>query len=605
VNSADELLLEVSGLEVESRAKGLVQTLVARVDLDIRSGETVGIVGESGSGKSLTARSIAGLLPPTLHASGSVRFRGKELIGLRERQLRQFRGKHVAVLFQDPYTMLNPLLRVGNQVMETIHGPDGRRLRGDPASREVARRLAEVGLLPSVARRYPFELSGGMRQRVGIAAALASDPKLLIADEPTTALDVSTQKEILELLRSIQRRRKMGLILITHDLRVAFSMCDRIYVLYAGRVVEEAAAGALEEEPLHPYSVALLLAEPPLERRVTILASSSGRVPPPDEVTAMCAFAPRCLWAQPPCRQAAPPLRRIEGRSTACARITEIRSELALTRLSASTTDEPTLNHSTDRPASLLSIRHLRKSYGDVEVLRGVSLDIGAGESVGLVGESGSGKTTIARCLLGLTTPSSGRMTLGGIDADSPASLSAAERRRLRASVQMIFQDPYSSLNPARTVGATLREALHVVEREEAGSVGELLDLVGLPDSYARRKPAALSGGERQRVAIARAVAVRPRLIVCDEPVSSLDVTVQAQILDLFRTLRQELGVSYLFITHDLAVVRQVTERVYVLHRGEVVEEGRVDAVLDAPRDAYTRALIDSVPRTTPGWLNV
>jgi peptide/nickel transport system ATP-binding protein len=599
-----ELLLEVDGLRIKSHARGIVRTLVARVDLEVRSGETVGIVGESGSGKSLTARAIAGLLPPTVYATGSVRLNGQEILGLRERRLREIRGKHVAVLFQDPYTMLNPLLRVGTQVMETVRGPNGRRLRGNGAGKDAVRRLAEVGLGPGVARRYPFELSGGMRQRIGIAAALASDPDLLIADEPTTALDVSTQKEILELLRSIQQRRHMGLVLITHDLRVAFSMCDRIYVLYAGRVVEEARARSLEQEPLHPYSVALLLAEPPLERRVKSLASSPGRVPPPDEVSAMCAFAPRCVWARPVCRESAPPLERILDRSTACARITEIRAELSLVRFAPN--DGGTAHvHAVAEPGALLSIRDLRKSYGDLEVLRGVSLDIAEGESVGLVGESGSGKTTLARCLVGLARPSSGQMLVDGLDAAMPESLPAADRRRLRASVQMIFQDPYSSLNPSRTVGATLREALQVAGREEAGTVADLLDRVGLPASFARRKPAALSGGERQRVAIARAIAVRPRLIVCDEPVSSLDVTVQAQILDLFGSLRREIGMSYLFITHDLAVVRQVAERVYVLYRGEVVEEGFVDAVLDSPRDAYTRALIESVPRTAPGWLKV
>jgi peptide/nickel transport system ATP-binding protein len=594
-------LLDVAGLRIESRIKRVSHTIVDGIDLRIRSGETIGIVGESGSGKSLTARAIVGLLPPSVHATGQIRFRSQDISNIGERRLRPFRGRHVSLLFQDPYTLLNPLLRVGRQIMETARDADGRGLRGRPARDDAARRLAEVGLDPSIAEKYPFQLSGGMRQRVGIAAALASDPELLIADEPTTALDVTTQKEILELLRSIQRHRGMGLILITHDLRVAFSMCERIYVLYAGRVLEVAPAEALEREPLHPYSLALLLAEPPIERRVAALATASGAVPPPDEVAGICAFAARCAWRASICRQGAPPLAEIGDRSTACVRIADVRGELAAQRAARAAETPPATRPPS--PGALLSIDGLRKSFGAHDALRGVSLEVHEGESVGLVGESGSGKTTLARCLVGLERPSAGSIVLGGIEAAAPGSLTSAQRRQLRSTVQIIFQDPYSSLNPARTVGATLREALQLLGESSSADVGELLQRVGLPASFARRKPAALSGGERQRVAIARAIAIKPRLIVCDEPVSALDVTVQAQILDLFRELGAELGVSYLFITHDLAVVRQVVDRVYVLYRGEVVEDGPVDDVLDRPRDGYTRELIASVPRTDAEWL--
>ena len=602
MSTRDEPLLEVSALRIESESKGVIRTIVTGIDLEIKAGETVGIVGESGSGKSLTAKAVCGLLPPGVSASGSVRFRGEEILNLSERRMRRFRGQHVSLLFQDPYTLLNPLLRIGTQVMETASGPDGARLRGESARLDAARRLAEVGLDSTIAKRYPFELSGGMRQRVGIAAALASDPELLIADEPSTALDVTTQKEILELLRSIQRDRDMGLILITHDLRVAFSMCDRIYVLYAGQVLEIAAASALEREPWHPYSLALLLSEPPLDHRVEKLASAAGSVPPPDDVARVCAFLERCDWRASVCEQGRPELLATNGHSTRCVRIGEIRPALAerraATRLVETRVESPQAS-----AGALLGIRGLRKSFGKNEALRGVSLEMFDGESIGIVGESGSGKTTLARCLVGLEQPSSGQIVIAGLDAVARQSLSSSDQRLLRTTVQMIFQDPYSSLNPSRTVGATLREALQVAGLDSPGTVADLLARVGLPAAFSGRKPAALSGGERQRVAIARAIAVRPRLIICDEPVSALDVTVQAQILDLFRELHDELGVGYVFITHDLAVVRQVVDRIYVLYRGEVVEAGPVDAVLDHPSEDYTRKLIDSVPRAEAGWL--
>jgi peptide/nickel transport system ATP-binding protein len=585
-------LLVVDGLRIESSLGGRRRTIVAGIDLAIAPGETVGIVGESGSGKSLTARAVLGLLPPGVTASGSVRFDGEELLGRRERALRRYRGRHISLLLQDPFTLLNPLMPVGRQITETLDDRRG----------EAARRLAEVGIDdPTVARKYPFQLSGGMRQRVGIAAALASDPEILIADEPSTALDVTTQKEILRLLRSIQERRRMALVLITHDLRVAFSMCDRVYVLYAGSVLEVAPAAELEQAPLHPYSLALLVSEPPLDRRLAALAAVEGTVPAPDDVSSCCPFAPRCGWTQPVCTAGPVVLAPVaEQRLSACVRIGEIATELAAARAAAAiAAPVDGLPPAVGEP--LVRIEELSKSFGATRALSGVSLDVFAGESVGLVGESGSGKSTLARCLLGLEQPSGGRIRIDGIDATDYDALRDADLRRVRAAVQIIFQDPYSSLNPARSVGGTLSEALAM--SSERGTVAELLERVGLPAAYARRKPAALSGGERQRVAIARALAVRPKLIVCDEPVSALDVSVQAQILNLFREIRDELGVAYLFITHDLAVVRQVVERVYVLYRGAVVETGAVDAVLGRPNHDYTQRLVESVPRSEPGWL--
>ncbi|HEX6330938.1 MAG TPA: ABC transporter ATP-binding protein [Actinomycetota bacterium] len=595
-------LLEVEGLRIASGPKG-ERAITTGTDLVVLPGETVGIVGESGSGKSLTARAILRLLPEGVTATGSVRYRGRELMDRSEREMRRLRGGGISLLFQDPFTMLNPLLRCGEHIAEMLTDASDARIPRDRLREETRRRLAEVGIHdPTVARRYPFQLSGGMRQRVALGSALAKDPELLIADEPSTALDVTTQAEILNLLRSVQQARGMGLILITHDLRVAFTTCHRVYVLYAGSLLEVGGADALEREPLHPYTLGLLLSEPSVEQKLGELSAIPGSVPAPDQVADRCAFSPRCRWAQEVCRASPPDLVEVEpGRSSACVRLPEIRTEMAEHRdriLGQAAAAEPVTG------APLATVGEVSKTFDlgrgrRVDALKGVSLTIGPGECVGLVGESGSGKTTLGRCLVGLETPTDGRIEIDGIDASDFARVPREDRTRLRRTVQMIFQDPYSTLNPRHTVGRTLTEALQRSgggRRSAGAAVAELLDRVGLPEAYAPRRPAALSGGERQRVAIARALAVAPKLLVCDEPVSALDVSVQAQILNLFRRLQAELGVSSLFITHDLAVVRQVADRIYVLFKGEVVERGPADEILARPKHDYTRALMASVP---------
>ena len=594
-------LLELRGLRIASAAGAIVD----RLDLDLAAGETIGIVGESGSGKSLTAKALVGLLPPGVTATGRVSFDGRDLLAGGERQWRRLRGAEIALMLQDPFTMLNPLMRVGRQITETIRDDDGRKLSRSAARTEAAARLAEVGIRdPRVIDRYPFQLSGGMRQRVGLAAALASDPRLLIADEPSTALDVTTQREILRLIRSTQERRGMSVILVTHDLRVAFAFCERIYVLYAGALLETAPTHALERQPLHPYTHGLLTSEPPLGRRVARLDAIPGSVPAAEAVLGECAFATRCAWVENACRTGRPPLRDVGGgRFTACRRIDEIATQLVPESLG-----EAPHVHLGKGAAPVVRIRELAKSFdGGVVALDGVTFDIGAGESVGLVGESGSGKTTLARCLVGLETPSSGTVEVDGTDVSDYDALTDEQRDRARRTVQIVFQDPYSTLNPARTVGFTLLEALRrsaARRSERSRTIAELLELVGLPARYASRKPAALSGGERQRVAIARALALRPQVLICDEPVSALDVSVQAQILNLLGELNAKLGLGYLFITHDLAVVRQVTDRLYVLYDGRVVESGPTEQVLGAPAHEYTRSLIASVPQSNPTWLS-
>ena len=588
-------LLEVRNLRIESCRGSHRTTIADGVSLHVDRGETIGIVGESGSGKSLTAKSIVGLLPPNVEATGEILYRGRQILGIPERELRDVRGKQIGLVLQDPFTMLSPLRRCGRHIDELLRDPQGGRLSRAERRNEAVRRLREVGIDdPSVVDRYPFELSGGMRQRVGLAAALARDPDVLIADEPSTALDVTTQQEILALLGSLQTSRGMGLVLITHDLRVAFDRCDRVYVLYAGSLLEVAPARELEREPLHPYTLGLLLSEPAGDRRVPELVAIPGSVPAHDLVTDRCAFSTRCAWVAEQCVEAAPPLLPVAaGRYSACIRLEEIRDQLAATRRAAR--DESAVVEEAAVLEPIVRVSHLVKHFGSTTALGGVSIEVGAGESVGIVGESGSGKTTLARCLVGLETADEGNIEIGGFAAEDFSTLGRTDRRALRRAAQIIFQDPYSSLNPARTIGSTLKEALAVTGRP-ADEVAVLLDQVGLPAGYAHRKPASLSGGERQRVAIARALAVGPRVLICDEPVSALDVSVQAQILNLLARLRRELALSYVFITHDLAVVRQIADRVYVLYRGKVVESGKVDEVLDNPQHDYTKRLVASIP---------
>jgi peptide/nickel transport system ATP-binding protein len=601
-------VLEVNGLRIERVRPDRRDTIVSGVDLVLAPGETIGIVGESGSGKSMTARAIMGLLPRALEARGEVRYRDRNLLELNERGWQAMRGSEIGLILQDPFTMLNPVLTCGKIIAESL--PKEPRLSRDARRAEVNRRLAEVGIRDeSVADRYPFQLSGGMRQRVGIAAALARDPRVLIADEPTTALDVTTQRDVLALIKGIQAGRGMSLILITHDLRVAFAVCDRVYVLYAGSLVEVGSSAELDAEPLHPYTLGLLLSEPSAERRTSELVAIPGSVPAPDDVAGSCTFAPRCRWAAAPCTAESPRLAEVApNRLSACLRVPEIRAEMAILRQRGQEDRVP--DAAEPASTSLIQVEDVRKVFRNgrrtVTALDGVSIEVGEHESVGIVGESGSGKTTLARILVGLEQATSGQVVIDGIPASNWASMSARDRRKLRSTIQIVFQDPYSSLNPMRSIGSILREAIAIGEpalRDRDAEVDSLLRSVGLPADYAARKPVALSGGERQRVAVARVLAAQPRILVCDEPVSALDMSVQAQILNLLIKLRSERGLGYLFITHDLSIVRQVTDRIYVMHRGRVVESGPTEEVLTNPRDPYTATLLKSVPRPEPEWL--
>jgi peptide/nickel transport system ATP-binding protein len=596
-----ETLLEVRGLTIAAAHN----TITTGTDLTLRRGESIAIVGESGSGKSLTAKAIARLLPPGVTAAGSIRYDGHDVLSLPEKEMRPLRGRRISMLLQDPFTMMNPLMKCGKHIEEMLRGDP--RFAGRAAMRaEVARRLAEVGIADAdVADRMPFQLSGGMAQRVAIASSLARDPELLIADEPSTALDVTTQAEIMKLLKRVQQARGMSLILITHDLRLAFSTCDRIHVLYAGSLLEVGDAPAVQRDPFHPYTLGLLLSEPPADRRVPKLIAIRGQVPRADAVAGRCAFADRCDWARDICRAGKPPLAELDaGRLTACIRRDEIAAEMRALRDTA-------LEAAAARPEpksapTLIRATNVVKTFAAhrgraVRALKGVSIEVAPGESVGLVGESGSGKTTLGRILVGLETATEGAININDVEASQFSALTPEDRAKVRRTIQMVFQDPYSTLNPRHSVRRALREAIGAGGPAALATadqrIAQLLKEVGLPENYADRRPQSLSGGERQRVAIARALSVNPKVLVCDEPVSALDVSVQAQILNLFKRLQGELGLSYLFITHDLAVVRQIADRIYVLYLGEIVEEGPTERVMRNPQHPYTKRLLDSAPR--------
>jgi peptide/nickel transport system ATP-binding protein len=548
-----EPLLRVIDLELRDVAGKDTRTIVSGLNFDVAAGEAVGIVGESGSGKSMTARAITGLLPPGLAAEGRILFGSKDLLTLPEPARRRQRGSEIGFVFQDPYTMLNPVMRAGEHLAEMLR-VEGRRSREEIRS-GITDILAEVRIDdPRVQHRYPFELSGGLRQRIAIAASLVRRPRLLIVDEPTTALDVTTQREILALIRSLQRARGMGLILITHDLRVAFAMCDRVISIRSGERVDPPAG--IEADPLRVDIPDQSSPAPRTTEKGTPLdPAGNGQISvgPREEV------------------EAPPPLVLVD--------------RLGLTYQARSGRGEARLT----------------------EALTDVSLVVGERESVGIVGESGSGKTSLARCLVGLQSPTSGRIRIAGIGAEDYPALDDESRRRLRRTIQMVFQDPYSSLNPSMSIGEAIKEVLAFTgvprQRLEDGA-RLLLDRVGLPTRYLQLRPRVLSGGERQRGAIARALAVRPRMLVCDEPVSALDVSVQDQILELLSDLRTREGMGLIFISHDLDVVRRMVDRIYVMHRGAIVEEGPIDQVLGRPRHPYTRTLIRSTPRGSAAWID-
>ncbi|MBB5785225.1 dipeptide ABC transporter ATP-binding protein [Nonomuraea jabiensis] len=594
-------VLEVTDLNVSFGGVPAVRG----VSYHVEPGEVLGIVGESGSGKSVTSAAVMGLLPPGARVTGSVRLHGKELIGAPERELTSFRGKTISMVFQDPLSALTPVYRVGDQIAEAVRVHQ--RVSKETALVKAVELLELVGI-PRPAERalaFPHEFSGGMRQRVVIAMAIANDPDVIICDEPTTALDVTIQAQVLEVLKKAQRKTGAAIIMITHDLGVVAGFADRVLVMYAGRPVEVGDVDDIFYGMRMPYTVGLLGSIPRVDRGARQpLAPIEGSPPSPEALPPGCPFAPRCPMKIDACDEGEPPLFDVgAGHRAACIRWQEVRPrEPVLVPV------EPGRRERGER--TVLEVHGLVKEYpllkgaifkrrvGTVHAVAGVGFDIRQGETLGLVGESGSGKTTTLTQILELAAPQSGRIVVLGRDT---ARLSGPERKAIRRDMQVVFQDPLASLDPRMTVHDILAEPLRTHGRRRPGRrVAELLALVGLDASHAARYPQDFSGGQRQRIGIARALALEPRLLVLDEPVSALDVSIQAGVINLLGSLRARLGLSYLFVAHDLAVVRHIADRVAVMYLGRIAEIGQVDAVFDAPAHPYTQALLSAIPLPDP-----
>ena len=572
--------------------------VVDGVSFHVAAGETYALLGESGSGKSITALSLMRLLPDGGRvASGSVQLNGRDVLGLPEREMRGVRGGGMAMIFQEPMLALNPVIKVGTQIAEALELHQG--LAGQAAWDAAQGLLDSVGV-PDAARRldaYPFELSGGLRQRVMIAMALAGKPKLLIADEPTTALDVTIQAQVLDVLRTLRTEQQMGMLLITHDLGVVAENADRVGVMYAGELVEEGARDAFFTAPQHPYSRMLFeaLPRPGDGGRLTTIP---GQVPGFDNELQGCRFAPRCPHAIVRCHAESPDWQARDGQRVRCHLAGELpaQTERAITAHAKSSEKTHALLQ-VDALKVHFPVRRgfFKRTVGHVRAVDGVTLSIQAGRTLALVGESGCGKTTVGKALLRLIEPTAGTVTLAGETIDANTA------DRMRQQAQMVFQDPFSSLNPRMRVADILLEGMDALRvgaaHDRRDVIKRLLEQVGLPTDAGGRYPHAFSGGQRQRIAIARALAVSPRLIICDEPTSALDVSVQAQILNLLKDLQDSLGLAYLFITHNLAVVDYLAHDVAVMYLGRIVEQGTAADVLGAPRHPYTQALVSAVPR--------
>ena len=615
-------LLEIENLHTEIRLKQATVHAVDGVSLRIDPGETLGVVGESGCGKTMTALSIMNLLPVGGHiVKGSIRLEGREISGLDDEAMRSVRGNEIGMIFQDPLTSLNPTMTVGRQIAETVV------LHRDASKQQAYDRAVEVLNLvgmPKAKERigeYPHQFSGGMRQRVMIAMALACEPKLLIADEPTTALDVTIQKQILELIDDLRQRLGMAVMLVTHDLGVIAGRADRVNVMYAGKIVETTDTRTLYANPRHPYTEALFHALPDkaVEQRER-LYSIPGAPPDLTRPPPACRFAPRCRYVKDRCRQDEPLLLgETPEHQFACffpvgetERTTGAAAATATASAGQSEAVRSVAAPSVSQAGPLLSVEHLVKDFpvtkgvlqrrvGAVSAVADVSFSIGRGETFGMVGESGCGKTTIGRMIVGLEKPTSGAVSFDGKDL---VNAKGREYRRQRRHIQFMFQDSYASLDPRMRAGAILREPLVVQgvgsREEQRRRIEDMLGHVGLPREAVDRYPHEFSGGQRQRLGFARALMLSPDLIVADEPVSALDVSIQAQVLNMMRELQRELGLTYLFISHDLAVVRYLSTNIGVMYLGKLVEVGPAEDVYSFPAHPYTRGLIDSAPVADP-----
>ena len=612
-------VLEVEDLTTEFRLRRATVQAVDSVSFTVRAGECVGLVGESGCGKSTTGLSVMKLLPNVGHVTaGSIRLLGRDLVPLEEREMQKVRGNEVAMIFQDPMTSLNPTWTIGRQIAEPV------RLHRRVSKREAMDRALEVLRLvgmPHPEERlsyYPHQLSGGLRQRVMIAMALACEPKLLIADEPTTALDVTIQAQILDLIDELRERLSMAVVLITHDMGAIAARTNRVMVMYAGKIVEGAATNELFSSMHHPYAEALLASIPRLDQdRSQPLYSIPGLPPDLSKPISGCRFAPRCRYATETCTAAEPALAPGSGELAPAAGVDHVFACFHPVSGPAPVARAEPAVAAAALPAEgrevVLTVEHLVKEYsvtagtlvqrrlGTVKAVSDVTFSVGRGETFGLVGESGCGKTTIGRLVVALERPSAGAVRFEG---DEVSALAGAALRRRRRDLQLMFQDPYASLDPRMRVGSILREPLVVQgigsAAEQRDRVRSLLGEVGLPAHAVDLYPHEFSGGQRQRIGLARALALNPKLIVADEPVSALDVSIQAQILNLMRSLQERHGLTYVVISHDLAVVKYLADRIGVMYLGKLVEIGPASSLYARAAHPYTQGLIDTIPVPDP-----
>ena len=607
-------LLEVTDLNVTFETGDARVSAVRGTSYHIDPGEVVAIVGESGSGKTTAAMAVVGLLPEHTDVSGSVRLHGEELLGLSDQAMSRIRGKSIGTVFQDPMSALTPVYTIGDQIAEAIKVHNREISRAGARKRAVELlELVGIGQPESRARAFPHELSGGERQRVVIAIAIANDPDLLICDEPTTALDVTVQAQILDVLRTARDVTGAGVLIITHDLGVVSEFADRALVMYAGRPVEIGTVEELYRDRRMPYTVGLLGSVPRLDsRQGTRLVPIPGAPPTMTSLPDACQFAPRCPLVISECRSAEPDLVTIrDGHQAACIRTSDVAGRSAADIYHVSTQPVAGDTTATD-PSVVLQVTDLAKTYpltkgvvlrrrvGEVRAVDGVSFTLEQGRTLGIVGESGSGKSTTLSQILELAAPQAGAIEILGTDV---AGLDPAARRKLRTELQVVFQDPVASLDPRLPVFDVIAEPLvtNGFDRRRCEErVAELLGIVGLNHADASRYPAEFSGGQKQRIGIARALALQPKILALDEPVSALDVSIQAGIINLLLDLQRRFGLSYLFVSHDLSVVKHLAHRVAVMYRGKIVEQGDGEQVFTNPQHEYTRRLLAAVPRAHP-----